>query len=199
MEGAQRPSIIYALKGEPMGEEPASIFDSIYQYTICLLGLSTHKQTGTWQYILVAYCHLEALALDLLRLHEGKDDETYWASRAIQQKTLYRAAGELSDKHLAPQEIVEILKGVANLRNSVAHKSLVGGMTAKQRVGEQEIPVNYNGLPVFDVFDDQGNLKCLSNPAHSGVNEATIEQLYTDVQCAIIELNRLREEAARQQ
>jgi hypothetical protein len=175
-----------------MEEESTSIFDRIYQYTICLLALSTSQQIRTWQFILVAYCHLEALALELLRLHEGTDEQTYWESDAVQRKNLKGAANELSHKHLAPQEIIEILKAVANLRNSVAHKSLVGGMTAKQRVGEQEIPVNYNGLPVFDVFDDQGNLKRPGDPTHSGVNEVTLQHLATDVDRAITELNRRR-------
>jgi hypothetical protein len=165
----------------------------MYQQVITILALNTREQVWTWQYILVAYSQLEALALDLLRLHDGINEETYWESRAIQRKTLYRAADELSDKHLAPQEIVQILKAVAKLRNYVAHKSLLGGMTAKQRVSEREIPVNYNGLPVFDVFDDSGLKKSPSSFAYSGVNKETLERLTTDVDRAITELNRLRQ------
>jgi len=97
----------------------------------------------------------------------------------------------LRDKHL-PQEIIEILKAVADLRNSVAHKSVMGGMTAGQRVGEKTIYVSYKGVPVFDELDEQGNLKNLCDPTHSGVNEVTLQHLVMDVARAITELNRSR-------
>jgi hypothetical protein len=61
---------------------------------------------------------------------------------------------------------------VATLRNSVAHKSLLGGITAGQKVPERIIYVSYQGNPVFD---DQYIQKSLSNPEISGVNEETLE------------------------
>jgi hypothetical protein len=196
LESADRAAIIYTLEGEPMGEEPASIFERISLYTWTLLGLSTGQQMRTWQYILVAYCHLEALALELLRLLEGTDEQTYWASDDIRKKTLHPAATELSDKHLAPEDIIQILKAVAQLRHSVAHKSLLGRITAAQQRGDMKIPVNYDGHPLFDVFDDQGNMRYPSDPEHSGVDEATLERLTTDIDHAISQLNRLRQAAA---
>jgi hypothetical protein len=175
------------------------MFNKMYLYVTTILAINTGEQTVTWQYILLAYCHLEALALDLLRLHEGKDDQTYWASDAVRKKNLSSAANELSDKHLVPPDIMQILRNVANLRNSVAHKSVVGGMTTGQQVGERIIYISYKGTPVFDEFDDQGIMKSAINPEHSGVNEETVEQLTTDVGRAITELNRLRQETLKKQ
>jgi hypothetical protein len=101
---------------------------------------------------------------------------------------LNRVADYLSQQHLASQETIRTLKVVANLRNSVAHKQLLYGITTY---------ACYDDKPVFD---DQYITKSLSNPEVpiSGDNEETLKQLLTDVDCAIIELNRLRQEAARQ-
>lgn len=98
-----------------------------------------------------------------------------------------RVADYLSQQHLASQDTIRTLKAVANLRNSVAPKQLLYVITTY---------ACYDDNPVFD---DQYITKSLSNPEvpTSGVNEETVKQLLTDVDRAINELNRLRQEAAR--
>lgn len=193
MASAEWLAHIDTLEGETMGEKPDSIFGRIYQYTRCLLALGTSQQILTWQFILVAYCQLEALAVDLLRIYEGKGERTFW-EREAKGKNLNGVVKELSTKH-APEEIIRILTAVADLRNSVAHKSMLGGMTAKQQVGKETIAVNYGGAPLFD---DQYIKKSLDYPqmAVSGVNEATLEQLMADGERACTELKLLRQAAA---
>jgi hypothetical protein len=163
---------------------PDSLFERIYQHNIVILALNTTEQMLTWQYILVAYCQLEALALDLLRLHRGEDDKTFWGKSRL--PSLNGAANALCKQHLAAQETIQILKGVASLRNSVAHKQLLYGMTTY---------AHYHGTPVFDSRYIE---KFLGQPdVHfSGVNEETIEQFQKDVYCACTALTLLRKAAA---
>ena len=169
-----------------MAEEADSIFGKMYRYVGLILALNTAEQMLTWQYILVAYSQLEALALELQRLYQRKDEQTFWGS-IEKLPPLNRVADYLSQQHLASQETIRTLKAIANLRNSVAHKQLLYGITTYAR---------YDDKPVFD---DQYITKSLSNPEVpiSGVNEETLKQVLTDVDRAIIELNRLRQEAAR--
>jgi hypothetical protein len=47
----------------------------MYQHIIVILALNTNEQMLTWQYILVAYC--QKPALELLRLHQGEDEQTW--------------------------------------------------------------------------------------------------------------------------
>jgi hypothetical protein len=166
-----------------MGGDPNAMFNGMKQEIFKVLGLNTGEQIVTWQYILVVYSQLEALALDLLRLHRGVDDETFWKD-AHRLPTLYRVADLLSEQHLTSQETILILQAVANLRNSVAHKQLLYGMTTYAR---------YDNQPIFD---DQYVMKSLCNPEVpiSGVNEETLERLTADVDRACAELNRLRQE-----
>src|SRR5712691_11013093 len=112
---------------ESMATDPNSVFDRMYQHIILILALNTREQMLTWQYILVAYCQLEALALELLRLHRGEDVQTFWGQYRV--STWNSVAKELCKHHLAPQETIEVLKHVAALRNSVVHKQLLDGMT----------------------------------------------------------------------
>ena len=132
----------------------------------------------TWQYILVAYCQREALALELLRLYQGEDVQTFWGKDRL--PSLNGAANELHKHHLAPQDTIEILKNVAALRNSVAHKQLLYGMTTYAQ---------YDDTPVFDShylekFLDQPDIHV------SGVNEETLEQLLEDVHHACTALRQ---------
>jgi hypothetical protein len=78
---------------------------------------------------------------------------------------------------------------VAHLRNSVAHKQLLYGMTTY---------ACYCDTPVFDA---QYINKSLENPdaPPSGVNEETVEQLLNDVHRALMSLNLLRQAAALKQ
>jgi len=141
----------------------------------------------TWQYILVAYSQLEALALELLRLHQGEDEQTFWGRAVL--PSLNAAANQLCKKQLAPPEIILILKAVATLRNSVAHKQLLYGMTTYACYGNKS------------VFDDEYIFKSLSKPEiqFSGDNEETLQQLLNDVHRACTALNLLRQAAALKQ
>ena len=169
----------------PPVEEPDSMFERMHQQVITILALNTSEQMLTWQYILVAYSQLEAFALELLRLHEGIDEQSFWGRAVL--PSLNVAANKLGKNALAPQETIQTLLRVAKLRNSVAHKQLLYGMTTYAR---------YDDNPVFDA---EYVTKSLRNPEVplSGVNEETLEQLLTDVHRAQTELNRLREAAAR--
>ncbi len=102
-----------------MIRDHASMFDRMYQHVILILALNTREQMLTWQYILVAYCQLEALALDLLRLHRGEDEQVFWG-HIDKLPTLNGVANQLSEHHLASQETIQILKAVATLRNGCA-------------------------------------------------------------------------------
>jgi hypothetical protein len=152
--------------------DTASIFERMYQYIIAILALNTREEMLTWQCILVAYCHLEALALELWRLHKGEDRQTFWEKNKL--PTFNGAANELCKHDLAPKEVIQILKNVAALRNSVAHKQLLNGMTTYAK---------YNDAPIFD---SQYIEKFFGQPdVHvSGVNEETLEQLLKDVEHA---------------
>jgi hypothetical protein len=168
-----------------MGEESDSIFNKMRNYTWLILALNTGEQVQTWQYILVAYGHLEALALDVLRLHQGIDAETFWKD-SHKLPTLYQAATLLSPHHRVSPETIRTMQAVANLRNSVAHKQLFYGMTTY---------ASYRDKPVFD---DQYVMKVSRHPEvySSGVNEETLELLQTDIERAQMDLNRFRRAAA---
>ena len=58
-----------------MTRDSDSLFDRMYQHIIVILALNTNEQMLTWQYILVAYC--QKPALELLRLHQGEDEQTW--------------------------------------------------------------------------------------------------------------------------
>jgi hypothetical protein len=49
-----------------MTRDPGSLFDRMCQRVIVILALNTHEQMLSWHYILMAYCQLEALTLELL-------------------------------------------------------------------------------------------------------------------------------------
>ena len=84
---------------------------------------------------------------------------------------------------------IQILKKVAILRNSVAHKQLLNGMTTY---------ASYNDKPIFD-SDYVKKLFDHSGVPVSGVNEETVEQLLKEVDRAHTVLNQLRQEAALRQ
>lgn len=170
-----------------MTKDSDSLFDRMYQHIIVLLVLNTNEQMLTWQYILVVYCQLEAFALELLRLHRGEDEQTFWGKDRL--PSLNSAANDLRKHHLAPEEIIQILKKVAALRNSIAHKQLLYGMTTY---------ASYNDKPVFD-SDYAKKLFSSSGVPVSGVNEETIELLLKEVDRAKTVLNRLRQEMALKQ
>jgi hypothetical protein len=167
-------------------EESDSIFIKMRNHTWLILALNTDEQVQTWQYILVAYTQLEALALEILRLHQGVDEETFWKD-PNKLKSLSPVTTKLGQHHLVSPETVQILKDVAHLRNSVAHKQLLSGMTTY---------VRYRNKPVFD---DQYVLKASRDPDvhHSGINEETLELLLSDIERAQMELSRRRQTAAR--
>ena len=152
-----------------MTSDTGSLFDRMYQHIIIILALNTNEQIRTWQYILVAYCQLEALALELLRLHQGEDEQTFW--RNPPTWSLNHVANKLHKHNRVSEEIIQILKNVADLRNSVAHKQLLSGMTTY---------ASYNDKPIFD-SDYAKKLFGHSGVPISGVNEETVEQLLKDV------------------
>ena len=87
----------------------------------------------------------------------------------------------MEQKQLATQEMIQILKAVANLRNSVAHKQIIGGMTTYASYGNRHI------------FDDDYVTKYFNDPdSHiSGVDENTLTQLMTDITRATNLLSQL--------
>ncbi len=95
--------------------------------------------------------------------------QTFWGKDRL--PSLNGAANELHKHHLTPQDTIEILKNVAALRNSGAHKQLLYGMTTYAQ--DDDTPV----------FDSHYLEKFLGQPdVHvSGVNEETLEQLLEDV------------------
>ena len=119
-----------------------------------------------------------SLALELLRLHRGEDVQTFWEKDRL--PTLNGIAKELRSHHLTSQEVIGILENVADLRNSIAHKQLLYGMTTYAQYDNKS------------VFDSHYLEKFLGQPGvHvSGVNEEILEQLLEDVHHACTALKQ---------
>jgi hypothetical protein len=126
-----------------------------------------------------------ALALELLRLHRGEDGKTFWAKDRLPNLTV--VANKLHEHHLVPEEIIQICRKVAALRNSVTHKQLLYGITTY---------ASYNDKLLFDSDYAKKHFAPSDMPI-SGVNEETIEKLLEDVDHALTVLCQIREEAGR--
>jgi hypothetical protein len=92
-------------------------------------------------FIIGAAAHLEYLAVVILWEHNGKPEpfEDY-----LQKLTLAQLAIQIEQNQLLKPTIVQILRDVAILRNSVAHKGATWGIPfPKGQMGQ------YNGGHVF--------------------------------------------------
>ena len=130
----------------------------VYEYNLLMLAMNTQSEMQIWLYIILVAGQLEYLAVANLLLHAGKDpkDKDFWKSE--ERTTLGKAADKLKEKKLFSSEIIENIKAISRLRNSVAHKNLLRGVT-KSAV--------YKGK---DVFQDKDAFEQLMGEA-SGVVE----------------------------
>src|SRR5712664_1003091 len=103
------------------------VLPKIGVYMEVLFALSSSRDKEVWQYIVGVAAHLEYLAVAVLWIDAGKPvpfpEYPEWL-------TLGKAARRLGEKRsLLDTTTVKTLQTVADLRNSVAHRGAVYGVT----------------------------------------------------------------------
>jgi hypothetical protein len=121
----------------------------VYEFNLLMLAMNTHSEMQIWLYIILVAGQLKYLAVANLLLHDGKDpkDRDFWKSK--EHITLGQASNILDKKKLFPPEIIENIRAISRLRDSVAHKNLLRGIT-KSAI--------YKGRDVFQEKDAFGQL-----------------------------------------
>ena len=101
------------------------ILRKIWDWMIFRFALNTDRDWTVWMYVIGAAAHLEYLAVVILWESEGRRAafESY-----LPRVTLAQAATQIEHKKLIDPRIVQTLRDVANLRNSVAHKGATWGI-----------------------------------------------------------------------
>ena len=101
------------------------ILRRIWHWMILRFALNTDRDWKVWMYIIGAAAHLEYLAVVILWESEGSLDpfESY-----LPKVTLAQAAAQIEHKKLIDSGIVQILRDVADLRDSVAHRGATWGI-----------------------------------------------------------------------
>ena len=97
----------------------------IWDWMILRFALNTDRDWKVWMYVIGAAAHLEYLAVVILWESDGRRDafESY-----LPRVTLAQAAAQIDQQKLIDPRIVQTLRDVANLRNSVAHKGATWGI-----------------------------------------------------------------------
>jgi hypothetical protein len=101
----------------------------VYGHNILLLGMNTNSEMQIWLYIILICGQLEYNATACLLLHKGKDPKAADFCKSEERTTLGQAARKLEKLKLFSPEIIEDMKAIAQLRNSVAHKNILRGIT----------------------------------------------------------------------
>lgn len=131
-------------------------------YMEVLFILNSPHEKEVWQYIIGVAAHLEYLAVAILWVEAGKPSafEDY-----EDRLTLGGAADRLRDKKVLDAATIETLKAVAKLRNSVAHRGAVSGVTLP---GDD--PTRRRGTyKASHVFSDPGALQRLVDDANAAI------------------------------
>jgi hypothetical protein len=120
----------------------AGLLTEIGVYMETMFVLNSRQDKEVWQYIVGIAAHLEYLAVAILWVASGKSCpfEEYEA-----KLTLGQAIGKIEEQGLLPQTIVDTVRRINNLRNSVAHRGAVSGVTVP---GNDNRGI-YNGKHVF--------------------------------------------------
>jgi hypothetical protein len=99
------------------------------EQNILLLCMNTNSEMQIWLYIILVCGQLEYLAIADLLLHKGKDPKAADLWKSEEHTTLGQAARKLEKLKLFSPEIIEDMKAIAQLRNNVAHKNILRGIT----------------------------------------------------------------------
>jgi hypothetical protein len=96
---------------------------------IVRFALNTNADLWVWTFVIGAAAHLEYLALAVLWVADEKPVpfEEYQPKRTLGQATRL-----IRERNLLDQAVVEKLEGVAELRNSVAHRGATYGVPFRE-------------------------------------------------------------------
>ena len=149
-----------------------TLLKRMWEWMTIRFALTTDRDWKVWMFIIGAAAHLEYLAVVILWEHDGKREpfENY-----LQKLTLAQLATRIEQNQLLNAATVQILRDVAVLRNSVAHKGATWGIPfQKGQMGQ------YKGGHVF-------------------TDPAALESMVDDVDDATNQINRWRRNNQRWQ
>jgi hypothetical protein len=141
--------LLYALAEEPLdsGSSPDTawdrLVDCVRQWMIVRFALNSGHDLWAWIFVIGATAHLEYLAVAVLWVADQKSG----AFTDYQpKKTLGQAAREIRDRGLLDPATVKRLQGIADLRNSVAHRGATYGVAFRDGDSSRG---EYKGRHVF--------------------------------------------------
>jgi hypothetical protein len=136
-----------------------TLLKRIWEWMIVRFALNTDRDWKVWMFIIGAAAHLEYLAVAMLWENDGKREpfEDY-----LQKLTLSQLATQIETNQLLNPVTVQIVRDVAVLRNSVAHKGATWGIPfPKGEMGQykgQHVFTDIGGLEMFvDDVDEATN------------------------------------------
>ena len=122
-----------------------SLQESIHSWLILRFGVNSPRDKDIWLFCIGAAMELERLAVGVLWIANGRPTPAFYEYEA--KMTLGQAQQEIERRGLFDASIWQILKEVANLRNSVAHRQAIF-VTAHSPVEGQPVG-EYKGYHVF--------------------------------------------------
>jgi hypothetical protein len=143
-----------------------SLLDLVRQWMIIRFALSTDRDLWAWIFVIGAAAHLKYLAVAVLWVADQKPTpfEQYQPKR-----TLGQAVRLIREKNLLDPATVERLEGIAELRNSVAHRGATYGVPFRKGDPSRG---EYKGRSVDSMFE---RFRMLSRPSvpHQTAQKAT--------------------------
>lgn len=136
------------------------LLSKIGMYMEVLFILNSRRDKEVWQYIVGVAAHLEYLAVAILWIDAGKPSrfEDY-----EDHLTLGQAISKIESKDLLDSAIIEVVRAINRLRNSVAHRGAVSGVTFP---GDAQRGVYKGG----HVFTDPEALRQLAADADAAIS-----------------------------
>jgi hypothetical protein len=135
----------------------------IGEYMELVFILNGPRDKEVWQYLVGVAAHLEYLAVAVLWIEAGKPCAF---PEYEQQLTLGQAARRLDQRGLPDATTIETLSAVARLRNSVAHKGAMYGVTITGHEPDPDRGVYKGG----HVFSDPVALRRLVDEANAAID-----------------------------
>jgi hypothetical protein len=139
------------------------ILPEIRGYMEVLFALSSSRDKEVWQYMVGVAAHLEYLAVAVLWIDAGKSVPF---PEYEERLTLGQAASRIGALGLLDTTTVKTLQTVAQLRNSVAHRGAVYGVTVAGDDPEHRRGVYKGG----HVFSDAGALESLVSDTNAAIS-----------------------------
>jgi hypothetical protein len=136
---------------DPLNSEPHRppswevLCESIHRWLVARFGLNSPRDKDIWLFCIGAAMELERLAVAVLWLDDGRPTPVFYEYEA--KMTLGHAHQEIEKRGLLDAPTRQILKDVADLRNSVAHRHAIF-VTAPSPVEGQPVG-EYKGYHVF--------------------------------------------------